>query len=148
MRFGTWSAKATGGYFLDFDSDRKAAARFGRNVDDVQGVIAAAMGGVKVSETHASGGERVHVGCLDGRRCDRDSGVAEDACELVEVDWQELPAVTDAETAALAASGAGVVVCPITEANLGDGIFNARKYLSAGGALALGSDSNIRITLS
>ena len=65
-------------------------------------------------------------------------------------DWRLVHAtqMTDTETAALAASGAGVVVCPITEANLGDGIFNARQYLSAGGALALGSDSNIRIALS
>ncbi len=56
--------------------------------------------------------------------------------------------MTEAETTALAASGAGVVVCPITEANLGDGIFPARDYLSAGGGLALGSDSNLRISLS
>ncbi|MFC2953838.1 formimidoylglutamate deiminase [Marinicaulis aureus] len=68
----------------------------------------------------------------------------------IDADWRLVHAtqMTDTETAALAASGAGVVVCPITEANLGDGIFNAREYLSAGGALALGSDSNIRISLS
>ncbi|MAW80454.1 MAG: formimidoylglutamate deiminase [Parvularcula sp.] len=65
-------------------------------------------------------------------------------------DWRLIHAtqMTEAETKALAASGAGVVVCPITEANLGDGIFPAREYLSAGGVLAVGSDSNIRISLS
>jgi formimidoylglutamate deiminase len=65
-------------------------------------------------------------------------------------DWRLVHAtqMTETETKALAASGAGIVVCPITEANLGDGIFPARDYLSAGGALALGSDSNIRISLS
>lgn len=68
----------------------------------------------------------------------------------IDSDWRLVHAtqMTNAETAALAASGAGVVVCPITEANLGDGIFGAQQYLSAGGALALGSDSNFRISLS
>lgn len=68
----------------------------------------------------------------------------------IDADWRLVHAtqMTTPETAALAASGAGVVICPITEANLGDGIFPAKDYLSAGGALALGSDSNIRISLS
>jgi formimidoylglutamate deiminase len=38
-------------------------------------------------------------------------------------------------------------LCPITEANLGDGIFEAPAFLAAGGALAVGSDSNVRIAL-
>tara|TARA_R110002096_G_scaffold348189_1_gene541435 strand:- start:8479 stop:11694 length:3216 start_codon:yes stop_codon:yes gene_type:complete len=46
-----FAERATGGYFLDFDIDRKAAARFGLNVNDIQIVIETAMGGVKVSET-------------------------------------------------------------------------------------------------
>ena len=46
-----FAERATGGYFLDFDIDRKAAARFGLNIGDVQDVIEAAMGGVTVSET-------------------------------------------------------------------------------------------------
>ncbi len=46
-----FAERATGGYFLDFDIDRAAAARFGLNINDVQSVIEAAMGGVKVSET-------------------------------------------------------------------------------------------------
>jgi len=45
-----FAERATGGYFLDFDINRKAAARFGLNVNDVQDVIEAAMGGVTVSE--------------------------------------------------------------------------------------------------
>jgi len=55
-----FAERATGGYFLDFDIDRKAAARFGLNVDDVQDVIEAAMGGVKVSET-VEGRERYGI---------------------------------------------------------------------------------------
>ncbi|HVI98153.1 MAG TPA: formimidoylglutamate deiminase [Sphingomonas sp.] len=53
--------------------------------------------------------------------------------------------LTDAECDALAASGAAAGLCPVTESNLGDGIFPASRYLAAGGAFATGTDSNIRI---
>ncbi len=55
-----FAERATGGYFLDFDIDRKAAARFGLNVNDIQMVIEAAMGGIKVSET-VEGRERYGI---------------------------------------------------------------------------------------
>jgi len=51
------------------------------------------------------------------------------------------------ETVSLAASGAVAGLCPITEANLGDGIFNGAAYLKAGGRFGIGSDSNVRISL-
>lgn len=51
------------------------------------------------------------------------------------------------ESDRLARSGAVAGICPVTEASLGDGIFGATGWLSAGGALAIGSDSNIRISL-
>jgi formimidoylglutamate deiminase len=50
---------------------------------------------------------------------------------------------TDTEVRGMASSGAVVGLCPITEANLGDGIFPAPAYVSQGGALGIGSDSNI-----
>jgi formiminoglutamate deiminase len=53
--------------------------------------------------------------------------------------------VTDEECDRLAASGAVAGLCPITEANLGDGIFPAPKYLAAGGAFGIGTDSNVSI---
>jgi formiminoglutamate deiminase len=53
--------------------------------------------------------------------------------------------MTDDETAALAKSGAAAGLCPITEANLGDGIFPAVDYLAAGGRFGVGSDSNVLI---
>ncbi len=56
--------------------------------------------------------------------------------------------MTPAETVALARSGAVAGLCPITEANLGDGIFDAVRYVAAGGRFGIGSDSNIRISLS
>ncbi len=55
--------------------------------------------------------------------------------------------MTGEETAALAGSGAVVGLCPVTEANLGDGIFNGPAFLNAGGSFGVGSDSNVRISL-
>ncbi len=51
------------------------------------------------------------------------------------------------ETIELAATGAVAGLCPITESNLGDGIFDAVRWLENNGAIAIGSDSNIRIAL-
>ena len=53
--------------------------------------------------------------------------------------------VDDAESAALAASGAVAGLCPTTEANLGDGIFPARDYLDAQGRIGIGSDSHVAV---
>ncbi|MEZ5649544.1 MAG: formimidoylglutamate deiminase [Burkholderiaceae bacterium] len=55
--------------------------------------------------------------------------------------------MTDAETDALAASGAVAGLCPITEGSLGDGIFSGARYRAGGGRFAIGSDSNVRISL-
>jgi len=49
------------------------------------------------------------------------------------------------ESDALAQSGAVVCLCPSTEANLGDGLFPLHDFLSAGGQIAIGSDSHISI---
>jgi len=54
--------------------------------------------------------------------------------------------MTEAETRALAASGAVAGICPTTEANLGDGFFPVVDYFAAGGAWGIGSDSNISIS--
>ncbi len=55
--------------------------------------------------------------------------------------------MTQAETERMARSGAVAGLCPITEANLGDGVFPASDFLAAGGALGVGSDSNVLISL-
>lgn len=49
------------------------------------------------------------------------------------------------ELESLREAGATLVVCPLTEASLGDGLFPGRHYLAAGGRFAVGSDSNARI---
>ena len=52
----------------------------------------------------------------------------------------------DAETAMLARSGAVAGLCPTTEANLGDGLFDLGGYLTAGGRFGIGSDSHVSIS--
>ena len=47
------------------------------------------------------------------------------------------------EIDAVAASGAGVVLCPSTEGNLGDGVPDLPRWLAAGVPLSLGSDSHV-----
>jgi formiminoglutamate deiminase len=49
------------------------------------------------------------------------------------------------ETGGVALAQAVAGLCPITEANLGDGIFNAPAYIGAGGRFGVGTDSNVSI---
>jgi len=55
--------------------------------------------------------------------------------------------MSDMEATELAKSGAVIGLCPITEANLGDGIFNGKTWLEAGGRFGIGTDSNVSISL-
>lgn len=51
----------------------------------------------------------------------------------------------DTETLRMAKSGAIAGLCPVTEANLGDGTFNATVFEANGGRFGVGSDSNVLI---
>ena len=53
--------------------------------------------------------------------------------------------MNEREIKGLAESGANVILCPGTEANLGDGIFPLKDYTSFKGAWAIGSDSHISL---
>jgi Cu(I)/Ag(I) efflux system membrane protein CusA/SilA len=55
-----FAERAVSGYYLDIDIDRAAAARHGLNVGDIQTVIAAAIGGMTVTQT-VEGRERYAV---------------------------------------------------------------------------------------
>lgn len=67
----------------------------------------------------------------------------------VDGDWCLVHAthVTQTEVERMASSGAVVGLCPITEADLGDGIFPAVDLIENGGRLGVGSDSNVLISL-
>jgi Cu(I)/Ag(I) efflux system membrane protein CusA/SilA len=66
-----YSERVVGGYYLDYEIDRKAAARYGFTVGDVQDVIQSAVGGMNVTET-VEGLERYPVNIRYGREL-RDS---------------------------------------------------------------------------
>ena len=51
--------------------------------------------------------------------------------------------LSEAEVWGVAASGANVVLCPSTEANLGDGLFRFNDFKKAGGKWSIGTDSHI-----
>lgn len=50
---------------------------------------------------------------------------------------------TPAELQAVQGQGASIVICPATEANLGDGVFDLPAYAAAGGRWSVGSDSHV-----
>ena len=55
--------------------------------------------------------------------------------------------MTAAEAREMARHGAIAGLCPITEANLGDGVFSAPEFLRDDGRFGIGSDCNVRISV-
>ncbi|MEZ5798156.1 MAG: formimidoylglutamate deiminase [Paracoccaceae bacterium] len=55
--------------------------------------------------------------------------------------------LTEAERQGMARAGVVAGLCPVTEANLGDGLFPAAEFLDEGGRIGVGSDSNVEISL-
>ena len=68
----------------------------------------------------------------------------------VDANWCLIHAtqMLDHETEKLAHSKAVAGLCPITESNLGDGIFDGMSYQQHAGIFGIGTDSNVRISLS
>ncbi len=100
---------------------------------------------------HATGPLHIHVAEQTG---EVDDCLA--ATGLRPIEWLARHAALDArwqlvhathtvpeEIEAVARSGAGVVLCPGTEANLGDGLCDLRGWLAASTPLAIGSDSHV-----
>jgi formimidoylglutamate deiminase len=109
------------------------------------------------------------------RRCEGDAGpvhvhVAEQTAEVDDcvaatgarpIEWLARHTALDArwqlvhathampsEIDAVARSGAGIVICPSTEANLGDGLCDLPGWLAAGVPMAIGSDSHVTRSVS
>lgn len=53
---------------------------------------------------------------------------------------------TSDELAQICTANATVVLCPGTEANLGDGLFSVESFLDQGGHFAIGSDSQVTVS--
>jgi formiminoglutamate deiminase len=53
--------------------------------------------------------------------------------------------MTAEETQRMARAGVVAGLCPVTEANLGDGVFNGPAFVAGGGRFGVGSDSNVLV---
>jgi formimidoylglutamate deiminase len=122
--------------------------------------------GVAIHSLRAAAPTSIHALArrLDGDACPIHIHVAEQTAEVDDclaatgarpIEWlaRELPLdarwhlvhsthAVPAEIDAVAASGAGIVLCPSTEANLGDGLADLPRWLERGVPLTLGSDCN------
>ncbi len=95
---------------------------------------------------HIAEQEKEVVDCIDfsGKR------PLEYLYDTVEVDarWSLIHAthMKPDEVYTAASSGVTAGLCPTTEANLGDGLFDLPRWLADNGALGVGSDSNISVS--
>lgn len=143
--------------------------RFATSVDDVLALQRAVQGplvtaGVAVHSLRAARSEAIlalaersagplHVHVAE-QTAEVDDCLAATGCRPIEwlarhapldARWQLIHAThsVPAEIEAVASRGAGVVLCPGTEGNLGDGLADLPGWLAAGVPLAIGSDSQV-----
>ncbi len=110
---------------------------------------------VEVLDAHGDGPVHIHIAEQPKEVAEVQAGLGARPVEWllqnapVDQSWCLIHAthMTEVETRDMAASGAVAGLCPVTEANLGDGPFNGATYLQAGGAFGVGSDSNVLISL-
>ena len=65
---------------------------------------------------------------LTSRAASRPARLRARAARFLPSGWRSFP---------MAARGAGIVICPGTEANLGDGLVDLPRWLAAGGSCAI-----------
>jgi formimidoylglutamate deiminase len=131
----------------------RAAARplvdAGLAIHSLRGASAASIATLKTLADNFAGPIHIHVAeqTAEVDECLRITGarpvewLARE--RLLDARWQLVHAThaTPEEIAAVAASGAGIVLCPSTEANLGDGLCDLPRWLGAGVPITIGSDS-------
>ena len=106
---------------------------------------------VQLAEYWTAGPLHIHVAeqtaevddCLASTGCRPIEWLARHA--PLDARWQLVHAThaLPGEIDAVAAAGAGLVLCPGTEANLGDGLADLPRWLAAGVPLSVGSDSQV-----
>lgn len=118
-------------------------------VDDLPALIAGAdeiLGDPRPFHIHVSEQEREVAECLE-RFGQTPIDFLANAVPLNER-WNLVHAThaTAVERIRVRESGASIVLCPLTEAYLGDGTFEAREHLADGGFAAIGTDANTRLS--
>ncbi len=147
---------ATDAAWVDGACRRVTAAR--RDLVDagvaVHSLRAASAESIAALVRHQDGGDRpIHIHVAEQRRevdeCLAATGLRpiEWLCANVALDarWQLVHAThtTPSEITTVARTGAGIVLTPGTEANLGDGLPDLAGWLGAGVPIAIGSDSQV-----
>src|SRR5579884_4458242 len=137
---GTRSAYAertTGGYYLDFVIDRKAASRYGLRVEEIQEVIETAIGGKDISQT-VEGRERYPINVRYAREYRDDieklkrvlvptpAGAQIPMSQLAEIKYTEGPPMVKDESAMLA----GVVFVDTTRSDMGGYVKEAQRLVA------------------
>lgn len=110
-----FAERASGGYFVDITPDRKALARYGLTIDDLQGVIMTAIGGENITTT-IEGRERYSINL----RYPRDLRADLDQLQRVLVTARNMAGGSDAASSSVmkggaAGNGSGVIQIPMSE---------------------------------
>ena len=136
-------------------SRRAVGVRAGIAVHSLRAAAPAAIARLRELAEHFSGPIHIHVAeqALEVEQCLAALGarpiewLASHGGGL-DARWQLVHAThaTPAEIELVARSGAGVVLCPTTEANLGDGLPDLPAWLAAGVPISIGSDSQVTRT--
>jgi len=136
-------------------SRHAAGVRAGIAVHSLRAVAPASIARLRELAEHFAGPIHIHVAeqareveqcvaALGARPIEwlaRDGGGLDPRWHLVHATH-----VTPAEIELVARSGAGVALCPTTEANLGDGLADLPGWLAAGVPISIGSDSQVTRT--
>jgi formimidoylglutamate deiminase len=133
-------------------SNRSAGVRAGLAIHSLRAATAASIARLRALAEHFDGPIHIHVAeqarevaeCLAALGAMPIEWLARHGGGL-DPRWQLVHAThaTPAEIDLAARSGAGLVLCPGTEANLGDGLPDLPKWLAAGVPLSIGSDSQV-----
>ncbi len=132
-----YSERVVGAYYFDYEIDRKAAARFGLTIGDVQDVIQTAVGGMNITET-VEGLERYPVNLRYSREL-RDSitklkrvliatptGAQIPMAQVARIRIKQGPAVIKSENARMSAW----IYVDLTGIDVASYVKNAKKVLA------------------
>ncbi len=132
----TFADRVTGGYFLDFDIDREAIARYGLTIADVESIVESAIGGKTVTTT-VEGRERYSVNVRYARDLRNDiaalrrvlvptpTGAQVPIGQLARIQMRTGPPMIKSENGALVA----VVTVDVRGVPIDEFVESARPYL-------------------
>ena len=107
------------------------------------GEVAAAARGRMPVHIHIAEQQQEVADCLAQQRRRPVEWLLEHAAPDARWNLVHATQTTPAELAGVQSSGASIVICPSTETNLGDGVFDLPDWLGRAGRWSIGSDSHV-----